>query len=426
MKKLLSILLILLLWGTSVLAAEPTITTLLEAIARQPDMRGSALDVEAVDTRLKQARAELYPKLSAFGRYEMYNSPTNLRPMTPTEIDVAGGESIPFSKGITRYGLRAEMPIFIKGLYTLADQVRQLQKASRPGHQLRLITRQAAVVSLDAALAFNSRLDLAIAARIGSLRKTRKDLRLAVDNGRTPESELLKVKTLLNDLHKQQNELQRQAIDLKSQLQQLTGIQLERFVQMRLKRPVSKSGFLRLTQQRANVAAAQKELQGAWDKHYPVLKLEGSVSSNRGEAYNTDRAIDRDYDYLGIKLSLPLFDRSLSTAIDQAEIQLRRKRQQLAQLRIDLTAEADSLREQLPVIDRSTELAQTTLENNRQLLEIAKVTYRTGRMTTEEYLRFEVQVLEAEAALHQTHVDRWQVVSRQAVLYGDELTGVIE
>lgn len=424
--KHLTILLMLLLWSLPALAAEPTIGTLLEAVARQPDIEASALGVQATDIRLKQAHAELFPKLTAFGSYEFYNSPTNLRPMPPTEVNIAGGESIPFSKRIARYGLRLDMPLFIKRLYTLADQVRQLQQAERAGHKLRLITRQATVISLNAALAFNGHLDRAIASRIDSLRKTRDDLQLAVENGRTSESELLKVTTLLNDLTKQRNDLQRRTITVKNQLQQLTGIRLDHFVMMKLKRPVAEGEFLKLTQQQAEVAATEKELQGEKDRRFPVLKLEGVVSANRGEAYNTGSSIDRDYDYLGIKLSLPLFDRSLSTSIDQAEIRLRRKRQQLGQLRIDLTTEAAGLKDQLPVIDRSNKLAQTTLDNNRRLLEIAKVAYHNGRMSTEEYLRFETGVLEAEAALHQTHVDRWQVVSQLAVLYGDDLTGVVQ
>ncbi len=52
--------------------------------------------------------------------------------------------------------------------------------------------------------------------------------------------------------------------------------------------------------------------------------------------------------------------------------------------------------------------------------------YRNGRMTTEDYLRYEAQVLDAAAALDQTAVERWQVISRQAVLFGDELTGVVQ
>jgi len=418
--------LLLLLWALPLQAAQPTITELLNAAARQPELKAGRLAVQGTDIQLKQARAALYPKLSVFGSYEMYNSPTNLRPMPPTEINIAAGDSIPFSKRIARYGVRVEMPLFVKELYSLADKVKKLKKSSRARYRIELLTRQAQVVSLDASLAFNAHLNAAIDARLASLRKTRDDLKLAVSNGRAAESELLKVQTASNDLQRQKNDLARQALVLTSQIEQLTGIRLNRFVGLTLKRPVAKGAFLPQTEQQAKVAAAEKDLQQVRDRHYPALKLEGFLSENRGEAYNTDRSIDRSYDYIGVKLSFPLFDRSLSTSIDQADIQLRRQKDQLAQLRIDLKAEAGSLDGQLKLIGHSTELARTTLENDRRLLEIAKVAFRNGRMTTEDYLRYEAQVLDAVAALYQTQVDRWQAISRQAVLFGDELTGVVQ
>lgn len=424
--KLVTALLLLLGWGGPALAASPTMTSLLEAVAGQPEITASSLGVKSAEIQLQQARAELYPKLSAFGSYTEFGSPTNLRPMPPTEVNVAAGDSIPFSETILRYGLKLEMPLFVKSLYSLADKVKQLQAASKTGHRIRLISRQAAVVSLDASLAYTSHLDTAIASRLESLSKTRDDLQLAVDNGRTPESELLKVATALNDLQRQRNDLRRQTINLTSQLEQLTGIRLERFVPITLKRPVAEGRYLRQEQQEASVAASEKDLQQARDRHYPTIKLEGGISENEGEAYNTNRSIGRSYNYIGVALTIPLFDRQLSTSIDQARVQLQRQRQRLAQLRLDLDAEAESLKQQLPVIEQSTRLARTSLENNRRLLAIAKVAYRTGRMTTEEYLRFETRVLDAAAALQKASLDRWQVISQQAVLYGDDLTGVVQ
>jgi len=424
--KFMTFLFLLLMAGQTALAAEPTIASLLEAVARQPDLAASSLEVKSAEVQLQQAYAELYPKLSAFGTYNIYSSPTNLRPMAPTEVNLAAGESIPFSDTILRYGLKVEMPLFVKNLYSLADKVEQLQQVSRIGHKLRLISRQAAVVSLDASLAYTSHLDAAIAARLDSLDKTRADLSLAVENGRVPEAELLKLETTRNDLHKQRNDLQRQAISLTGQVQQLTGVRLSSFVPLTLQRPVREDQYPRQLQQQARVAASEKELRQAKDQHYPSLRLEGVISENAGEAYNTGASIERSYNYVGLALSIPLFDRKLRTTIDQAQVQLQRQRQQLAQLDLDLAAEAEDLKQQLPVIAQSTRLAQASLENSQRLLDIAKVARRTGRLSTEEYLRFETGVLEAEAALHKTILDRWQIISQQAVLYGEELTGVVQ
>ena len=90
------------------------------------------------------------------------------------------------------------------------------------------------------------------------------------------------METTLNDLQRQQNDLARQALILTSQIEQLTGIRLDHFVGMTLKRAVTEGAFLPQTQQQAKVAAAAKELQQARDRHYPALKLEGFISENGG------------------------------------------------------------------------------------------------------------------------------------------------
>jgi outer membrane protein TolC len=407
-------------------AAELSITTLLEAVGKQPGLQSSQLETQAASIQLEQARAELYPKLSAFGNYERYNSPTNLRPMPPTEVNVAAGDSIPFSEEIERYGLKVEMPLFVKGLYTLADKVKQSQQASKVGYEINLVTRQAEVVSLDASLDYVTHLNTAIAARLESLQKAREDLRLAVNNGRTPESELLKMETSINVLQKQQNDLQIQHLSLVTQLKQLTGIEVDHVIPLTQQRPVVENGILREKQQLANVAVTEKEVQRTEDQHYPTVKLVGTITENYGTAYNTDESINRSYNYFGINISLPLFDQSLSTSIDLAQNHMQREKRRLAQVQIDVAAEADTLRQQLPILERSQELALKSFDNSKKVLEVAKVAYRNGRITTEEYLRNETEVLDTEAAFHQTNRDRWQVICRQAVLFGDDLTGVVQ
>ncbi len=417
---------LLLICTAQVSASELNITTLLEAVEKQPGLQSRQLETQATSIQLEQARAELYPKLSAFGNYERYNSPTNLRPMPPTEVNVAKGDSIPFSNEIERYGLKVEMPLFVKGLYTLADKVKELQQVSKLGYKVNLAARQAEVVSLDASLAYVTHLNAALAARLASLQKTRDDLRLAVNNGRTPESELLKIGTTINILQKQQNDLQMQRLSLTNQIKQSTGLEVDNFVPLTQQRPVKEGEFLSEKQQQGNVAVAEKEVQRVQDQHYPTVKLVGAVTENYGTAYNTDEPINRSYNYLGITVSIPLFDRSLSTSIDLAHNQLRKEKKHLAQVHIDLATEADTLAGQLPLLERSQEMAARSVDNSKKILEIAKVAYRNGRMTTEEYLRNETEVLDAEATLHQIDRDRWQIICRQAVLYGDDLTGVVQ
>lgn len=318
------------------------------------------------------------------------------------------------------------MPLFVKGIYTLADKVKQLQQVSILGHKLNLVTRQAEVVSVDASLSYLTQLDKAIVARIDSLQKTYDDLKIAVNNGRMPESELLKLETSINNLQKQQNDIRIQSLSLISQLKQSTGLEIDHAVLLTLRRPITNGEILREKQQQANVAVAQKEVQRKWDQHYPTVKLVGALTENYGTAYNTDESINRSYNYFGINISIPLFDRSLSTSIDLAQNQLHREKLHLAQLQIDLEAEADTMSQQLPIVEKSQVLAVKSLANSKKILNIARVAYRNGRITTEEYIRNEAEVLDNEAALHKTNRDRWQIISRQAVLFGDDLTGVVQ
>jgi outer membrane protein TolC len=425
MKYLYSVALVL-IFVTHISAAELNITKLLESVEKQPGLKTSQLETQAASIQLEQARAELYPKFTAFGSYEKYNSPTNLRPMPPTEVNVSGGDSIPFSEDIERYGLKVEMPLFVKGLYTLAGKVKELQQVRNYGYQLNLAIRQAEVVSLDASLTYVTHLDAALAARLDSLQKTSADLRRSVDNGRTPESELLKIETTTNLLQKQQNDLQIQKLSLLNQLRQSTGLEVNNFVPLTQLRPVNKGEFLNEKQQQSNVAVAEKELQRVRDQHYPTVKLVGAVTENYGTAYNTDESINRSYNYFGINISIPLFDWSLSKSIDLAQNQLHKEKMRLAQLQIDLATEADTLAGQLPLLRRSQELAIKSNNNSKKILEIARIAYRNGHMTTEEYLRNETDVLDAEAALYQISRDRWQVICRQAILFGDDLKGVVK
>ncbi len=424
--KYLSSVLSILIFVAPLSAAELNITTLLKAVGKQPGVQSSQLAAEATSIQLQQARSELYPKFSAFAGYERYNSPTNLRPMPPTEINIAAGDSIPFSDQIERYGVKAEMPLFVKGIYTLAEKVKQLQKVSRLGHKLNVVTRQAEVVSVDASLSYLIQLNEAIVARQGSLQKTHDDLNMAVNNGRVPESELLKLETSINTLQKQQNDLRIQRVSLISELKKLTGIAIDQAVMLTQQRPIMDGGILREEQQKANVAVAEKEVQRIRDQHYPTVKLVGTLTENYGTAYNTDESVNRSYNYFGINISIPLFDRSISTSIDLAQNQLHREKLRLAQLQIELEAEADTLSQQLPILKQSQLLAGKSLANSKKILEIARVAYRNGRITTEEYIRNEADVLDNEAALHKTTRDRWQVICRQAVLFGDDLTGVVQ
>jgi len=413
-----------LLWVAQVQAVD--IHDLLDAAARQPGYEVSALSVEESNLQKDRATAALFPKLGLFGRFEIYNSPTNLRPMPPTEVNVQAGDSIPFSREILRYGLSFDAPVYVRELYVLRQKAMLLQEKADIGRRLDLIGRQASVVSLNSALAYLEALGSAVDARRVSLSKTLEDMSLKVKTGRSPESELLKIQKTLNDLDQQRNELEAKRLDILREIRALTGMEITKAADMTLLHQPSGTSYLPVTAAQYNTAAAAKEVERRRAARWPTLSVTGFVSGNDGEAYNTDSHIYRSYNEIALVLKFTLFDRTLNTDESIARMQLKKAKKQLEQTRLDMAALADSLDRKIPVVEKSIELAEKTIANSQTLLSVAKVAVRSGRMTMEDYLRYESDLLAAQAALYQVRQQKWQIVAQQAVLYGTDLKGVLK
>ena len=400
---------------------------LLDAAARQPGYEISRLSVQESGLQQDRATAALFPKIGLFGRAEIYNSPTNLRPVTPTESSVyASGESVPFSEEILRYGLSFEAPVYVHELYVLRRKANLLRQKTETDRQLDLLGRQAAVVSLNSALTYLQGLGKAIEARHASLRKTLEDMALKVKTGRSPESELVKIQKTLNDLDQQANDLAAKRLDTLCEIKALTGMELTEPVAMILFEKPEGASYLPVDAAQYNADAAQKEVERRRAARYPTLAVTGFLSGNDGEAYNTDSHIYRSYNEAALVLKIPLFDRSLSTDEAIARVQAEKAQKQLAQTRIDVAALVDALDRKIPILEKSIDLAQKSITDSETLLSVAKVAVRSGRMTLEDYLRYESDVLSAQAALYQARQQRWQVLSQQAALYGTDLKGVVK
>jgi outer membrane protein TolC len=420
----------LVLWALalpSVASAQThTIHELLEAASRHPEVEVSELAAQEGDLRAEQANAALYPKLTLFGKAETYNSPTNLRPMPPTEVNVAAGDALPFSREIVRYGLALEAPLYVAKVYLLREKMRFLAEKSAIAHQVNLISRQAAVIALASGYQSLSQLQAAVDARLKSLDKTRDTIRLKVTNGRAPEAELMKIDNSLIALKQLQNDLALKCLDMQRDLEKFTGLEVTHPVGMELTDAPKDGEFIGLKLEEAELKAQKKEVERARAGRYPTLSLYGSVSINDGEAYNTDTGISRAYNFAGLVVNVPLFDRTLSAEEALSRVGERKAAKKLAATRIELMAQEKNLKARLPVVEAGLALARRSQANNRQLLNIAQVSYASGRTTTEEYLRYEAQFLDSQAAMAKAQDEQWQIRAKQAVLYGVDLRGVVQ
>jgi len=403
-----------------------SIHDLLDAAEQQPNNDISELAVQESALQKERSMVNLFPKIGLFGRFESYNSPTNLRPMTPTEVNVQAGNSIPFSREILRYGLSFDAPVYIHELYVLNRKTGLLHQKAQIDRQLDLLGRQAAVVSLNSAFTYFWGLEKSIDARQKSLNKTLEDIALKVKVGRSSESDLLKIQKTLNELNQQRNELAVKRLDTLREIYTLTGIELTEPVPMILEQKPEGTSYLPVTAAQYNADAAQTEIERRKATRYPTLSLTGFLSGNEGNAYNTDSHIDRSYNEIAIVLKVPLFDRSLDVDKTIAGIQAQKAQKQLAQTWIDMAALADALEKKIPIIEKSADIARKSISDSQTLLAVAQVSVRSGRMTLEDYLRYESDVLSAQAVLYQTLQQLWQSVSQQAVLYGTNLKGVVK
>ncbi len=403
-----------------------TLQEMLTAVARQPGVAVSELTAREGTLREQAATAALLPRINGFGKAEFYNSPTNLRPMPPTEINVQAGDSIPFSRDILRYGLTLDMPLFVKSLYDLRQKATLLAEKASLAHTLELSSRKAAVVAANSGLVYLLGLDKAIDARLVSLTKTHEDMGLKVQIGRMAEVELLKVESAVNDLKAQKNELATKILDIRKDLETLTGLEITEPATMTMTGELVAAPYMGEKIAEKEAAAAREEWQRSKSACYPGLYLTGSLSGNDGVAYNTDEHIYRDYGFIGLTIQMPLFDQTLSVEQKIAQSRLHKAEKEMEATRISLAAQEKNFKGKLPVVEESRTIAAQSLTNSEQILAVARLSLEQGRTTTEEYLRQEAQVLTARAALYQAENDKWRIITQLAVLYGADLQEITQ
>jgi len=90
-----------------------TMADLFAALKEQPITKLDTLQAKDSELGIQSVHDRFYPVLTGALSYEKYNSPTNLRPVTPTESAqlLAKGEPLPFSETISRIGGNLSMPI---------------------------------------------------------------------------------------------------------------------------------------------------------------------------------------------------------------------------------------------------------------------------------------------------------------------------
>jgi outer membrane protein TolC len=372
--------------------------------------------------------SSLYPKIDLFASYDNYSTATGMVPVPPNQLlDMVKDQSIaqPFSTNIYRVGANFSMPIFVKSLYTTADKAEAMQRSAEAKKHINILKNEALIVGANANFLYLVSLKKALEGKEKSLQETHKTLQIKVDNGRSPASALYKINDSLNEVAIAKNNIDLQKQKLISSIESLTGVRLVEPVSMEHIGKYEEGSFDSLKPLQEKIKADRASKKAQKERLYPALYAHGSYVYSRGEAYNNDKDVDERYGNIGLLLNIPLLEMNQYDSIALADVSLRASEVELEKMRDELRAEAKMLSSSLSLLENSQKLYTRSIENKKELLKIAKINFSSGRLSTEEYLRYEDAVVVQEANLYKTEATQWQTEMRLAVIYANNIEEMV-
>jgi len=402
-----------------------TVTTLLKGVDKRPQSMIDELDVQQASLGIKKITDKLMPTLDGFAGYEVYNRPSSLRPVLPSEMKDPKA-ALPFSKDISRAGLKFSWPIFVKSLYTLKEKATLMQLASKDKRRLSRIQREAQVVGAVAYLHYMEALHQALKVKEHSIRATRRKVALMVKEGRVAQSQLLTLDAKINDLKMNIIGIEQQKNTLKATIETLTGISLRHSVMLHQKRTVKKGAIFALAPLKKRLKAAQMDVKAAKERYYPSVAMKGSYTLSRADAYNNDESVNTRYGSVGMYVNVPLYDSSRSTGVEEAKLNYLKSKSTINDTKERLAVKAKELRREIVLLKRTHILAKKNVAHQRSILKIAKVSLENEVITQEEYLRYEDALANAKATLYQSEAQKWQDIAQLAVIYGNDLKRIVK
>ncbi len=406
-----------------------TLTQLFDALKHNANTKEDTVLVEKAKVGEDRATSELYPRIDLFGKYDHYSKPTGMLPVPPNELfPMIQNQNIPqpFSTNIYRMGASLSMPIFIKSIYTTADKSEKLQESAKAKKRINQLKHEAVIVGSNANLQYLEVLSNSLESKKKSLLETLKSLQAKVDNGRAPGAELYKIRDSINEVEIVQNSIRLQREKLLSSIESLTGIRLDLPVAMRQVGDYGENSLSSLDPLRKKVEADAIGLKAEKEKRYPSLVATGNFTRSYGKAYNNNEDIYTSYSSVGVVLNIPLLAMSQYADIDRAALDLEASKTELERLRTELIAQTTELKHSLPLYESSIALSEKSIADKEQLLAIAKVNFNSGRLSTEEYLRYEDALVEQKAKLYANKAKKWQSLMALAVIYANNIEEIVK
>jgi len=402
---------------------------LFDALKHHSQTKSDEIAVQKSEVQQKLVYANLYPKVNLFGSYDNYSSPTNMKPVAPLSIQKMFANPStpqPYSYNISRAGANFSMPIFVKSLYTTADKAKAMQKSAKAKKHINLLKNEALIVGANANYIYLNSLLEALHVKEKSLQETKKTTQIKVDNGRAPALALYKIDDALNQVAITKNNLELQKKKLISTIQTLTGIVLDKPAPMQEIGSYTKGNMGALQPLQEKLRADRLSIKAEKEKLYPTLTARGSYTFSKADAYNNAKNVNEEYGDVGVVLNIPLLAMDNYASIKLARVELHSGEIALKKLSDELQSQAKMFEDSLPLLQNSLKLYAHSVTDKKKLLAIAKVNYNSGRLSTEEYLRYEDDVVFEEANLYKTEATRWQTLMQLAVIYANNIEEMVK
>ena len=407
-----------------------TLPELFSALKNHAQTKADEMQVKRAKVAHTLATSKLYPKIDLFATYDNYSTPNGMIPLAPDHmlglVKDPSKPSQPFSYNIYKAGAKFTMPIFVKSIYTMANKAKAMQRSAKAKKRIDLLQNEAVIVASNANLLYLKELARSLELKRKSLLETKKTIRIKVETGRAPESALYKIDDALNQIDIAKNNIDLQKEKLISSIESLTGIHLDTPVEMHQAGELhfESMGALRPLQEK--LKASKIELSVQKEKLYPSVFAHGSYAYSRAKAYNTHDNINEEFGNIGVVVDIPLLAMDQYKSIEKAKVEYEADSVELEKTQAQLQAKAKMLKETLPLLDRSIALAQKNIKNKEKLLDIAKVSFKSGRLPAEEYLRYEDEVVSAKAALYEAEAKKWQSTVELAVIYANNIEELVK
>ena len=406
---------------------DPSLGQLLDRLKNSPSFKLNRAKVEKGKWSERSVKGSLFPRLELFGSRERYSIPTALLPLPPTQVTqiARSGGGYPFSNESTKIGVTLSMPLFVKSIWDSLKKSRWRVKGIKAQAKLANLSLEVNLVKGVAQLNYLYRLLKALQTKATFLKQTIKAVEVGVKNGKYPQFQLDRLKDALSQVELQIAQVRSSIAKWEGEIYKLVGVEVAGPVSISFTLP-QKGPFFPLKPLKFELESSRYGVAVARDRFLPQLFLEGTGYRVFAKSYDNGATIAKNYAKGGVYLKWTILDRKGRGEVEQKKVERLQALYSYQQKKRELEGLESSLWKQLSYFRKGVEVGRREVNLRRKLLSQAKVAFKLHRMRVEDYLKYEDNLVEAQAQLAQIEGNLAVVVANLALLYGVDLEKVFK